>query len=366
MNVSNSMKVVKIGLAGLGSVGKSLMQIFIDKEKLLEEKYNIQFQIVYLSDSSGTAIDSHFDIKQILELKKSRKHLSDLDFKNDPNYKFANKFAVEQQLELLKESSPLILFEATPVNPKTGNPGLDLCKTALTNGIHVVLANKGPLILAFQELHKLAAAHKTHILFSATVCGGMPIINIGRRDLLATKITLFRGVFNSTTNYILGEMIKGRSYHDSLAEAQERGIAETNPSLDVEGWDTAFKLVICSNAILGYSCGISDIKVEGITKLTLQDIQKAKDQGMVYKLIAKAEQISNENPQKSLYQLSVAPTLLLQEDFLAQVNGWEMGVELKSDLYETISLKMWEREPISTSGSMLRDSIHILEKCLSN
>src|SRR5690606_27476676 len=98
--------------------------------------------------------------------------------------------------------------------------------------------NKGPLVLAFRELHELAASTGAGLAVSATVCGALPVINIGQRDLIAADIQSLRGIFNATTNFILAEMATGRSYADALAEAQRRGIAETDPTLDVEGWDT--------------------------------------------------------------------------------------------------------------------------------
>jgi len=211
---------------------------------------------------------------------------------------------------------------------------------------------KGPLVLAYRELHQIASNSGAFIFFSATVCGGLPIINIGRRDILASEIILFRGVLNSTTNYILCQMKNGISFHDALKEAQDRGIAETDPSLDVEGWDTANKLLLCCHSIMDLDCSLKDISVEGISSITIEMIKDASNSGKIYKLIAEAKKTENG------YKLSVRPTLLGKEDFLGLCNDWEMAVEIHSDLFGKMYHKIWEREPIPTASSMLRDCIH--------
>jgi homoserine dehydrogenase len=224
----------------------------------------------------------------------------------------------------------------------------------LGRGIPAVLANKGPLVLAFHELHELAHANRTRLAYSATVCGALPVINIGRRDLIAADVSHLQGIFNSTSNFILGEMATGRAYADALAEAQRRGIAETDPSLDVEGWDTANKLVIIANSMLGVRVGLADVAVEGITAITTEALQAELARGNTIKLLARAER------QGDSYRLAVAPTVLARSAFLGQCDGWEMGIELQSDLYGKMYHKIWEREPLPTAAAMLRDAVDIL------
>jgi homoserine dehydrogenase len=192
------------------------------------------------------------------------------------------------------------------------------------------------------------------LAYSATVCGALPVINIGQRDLIAADILHLRGIFNSTSNFILSEMAEGRDYATALAEAQRRGIAETDPSLDVEGWDTANKLVIIANSFLGIRATLADVTVKGITHLTPSDVQTSALQGAVIKLMAKAERMDDGG-----YQLRVEPTALPTSDFLAGCTGWEMGIELRSDLYGLMYHKIWEREPLPTAAAMLRDAVNL-------
>ena len=141
----------------------------------------------------------------------------------------------------------------------------------------VVLANKAPLVLAFGELEAAAKAAGVELAYSATVCGALPVVNIGRRDLAACDIRAVAGVFNATSNSILAAMARGGDYADALRQAQLDGIAEADPSLDVKGWDTANKLVIIANSILRQPCTtLADVQpVIGITHITPAEIQEA-------------------------------------------------------------------------------------------
>jgi len=246
-----------------------------------------------------------------------------------------------------------ILLEASPVDLNTGNPGLSNCRTALDHGLHLVLANKAPLALAQAELDRLAADVDVGILYSATFCGGLPVLNIVRRDMVCGKILGFRGIFNSTTNFILEEMLKGRSYADALSETQERGIAEADPSIDVGGWDTAAKLVIAANSIVDAMITLADVSVSGIEDVQLDWLEQCRREGSVLKLVATAERIDAE------WRFHVEPTPVPIASFLGSCSGWEMAIEIQSDIYGKSFHKLWEREPVPTAASMLRDAVHL-------
>jgi homoserine dehydrogenase len=185
------------------------------------------------------------------------------------------------------------------------------------------------------------------------VCGGLPVINTGQRDLIGAEILTLRGIFNSTSNFILSEMAAGQTFDEALAEAQRRGIAETDPSLDVEGWDTANKLVILANSVLGIPATLQEISVTGITGITAQDLEKSRRRGRTIKLVAQA--IREENG----YHLSVMPMELGHDEFLAQCQSWEMGIEIQTDLYGTLYQKIWEQDPLPTAAAMIRDAVHL-------
>lgn len=344
-------RVIKTAVIGLGNVGRNLLRILETKQVRLAEQYDLAFRLVCVADSRGVAVDpAGFDPATVRRAKEQGLSVASL-----PGYLPAQPVAAT-----LAQLDCDLLFEASRVNLQTGEPGLNSVRTALGRGIAVVLANKGPLVLAFAELDQLARTHRAGLGYSATVCGALPVVNIGQRDLIAAEIHTLRGIFNSTTNFILAEMAAGRPYAEALTEAQARGIAETDPALDVEGWDTANKLVILANAVLGRPTTLADIAVQGITGVTPADLAAAHAAGRTIKLVASAE----ATPEG--YRLAVAPVALPRGDFLATCHGWEMGVEFQSDLYGRMYHKIWEREPLPTAAAMLRDAVNLLSSQIVN
>ena len=340
MPANTSHRLIRTTLVGLGNVNRNLLTILASKKVRLLEEYGLEFRIVCVADSSGVALNSlGYDPELLCQEKAAGKQVREMSG-------YSGSLRVT---DVIEDQTCDLVMEASPVNLEHGDPGLTITRAALGNGISVVLANKGPLVLAFQELRQLARENLCGLRYSATVCGGLPVINIGQRDMVAADIELLRGIFNSTCNFILDEMATGRSYDDALLEAQRRGIAEADPALDVEGWDTANKLSIIANSILGMSVTLDDIQVTGITELTQEFIIAEKARGRRVKLVAQAKD----------GKLTVGPICLPESDFLAHCDGWEMGVEIHSDIYGKMYHKLWEREPIPTAASMLRDAVNI-------
>lgn len=340
-------KTVDVALIGLGNVNRGFLRILETKGERLVEQYGLSFRVVCVADSSGVAVNPQgYDPAATRLHKEGGGRVAAL-----PGFQ-----AGKTPAQVLEDLAVGLVLEASPVDLKTGEPGLSATRTSLRRGIPVVLANKGPLVLAFAELQALAQAHGAGLGYSATVCGALPVINIGQRDLVAADITTLAGIFNATTNFILAEIGTGRSFADALAEAQQRGIAETDPSLDVEGWDTANKLVIIANSFLGVSVTLADVTVQGVTQVTAEDLRAARSSGNTIKLVARAERTDGG------YALSVRPTIVPLHSFLGQCDGWEMGIELQSDLYGLMFYKIWEREPLPTAAAMLRDAVNLLAR----
>jgi homoserine dehydrogenase len=271
--------MINTALIGLGNVGRNFLRILETRAERIEAEYGLRFRVVCVADSSGVAVDpAGYDPATVRTLKEQGGRVCAARL---PPRRDARCGAGDAGLRPGARRLPGELA--------TGEPGLSAVRAALGRGIPVVLANKAPLVLAFHELHDLARRHNTGLGFSATVCGALPVINIGRRDLVAARVARLRGIFNSTSNFILGEMAAGRAYADALAEAQRRGIAETDPTLDVAGWDTANKLVIIANSFLGVRVGLADVQVTGITGVTTADLQAALARGDTIKLVASAQ-----------------------------------------------------------------------------
>jgi len=247
-----------------------------------------------------------------------------------------------------------ILVDASPTNLKNGEPGMSCVRYALSHGQHVVAACKGPLVLAYEELMAMARQAGVSFLFSGTVAGGLPTVNLGVRDLAGSGVTRVEGIFNGTTNYILTRMDEEQiSYEEALRGAQEAGIAEPDPTLDVDGWDAANKLVIIANSVLRRPTTLDDLTVEGIRQVTLDDLKSARAEGKVIKLLAVAEQQGDD------YRLYVKPVALDKDHPMARTGRWDMGVVYHTDFMGIISAVIEEKGPVPTSAAVLRDMINI-------
>jgi homoserine dehydrogenase len=339
-------------LAGLGNVGRNFLRILQSQRTLLAERYGVAFRVVGVADSGGiaTARDG-FDPAAILAAKERGDSVASL-----PG---ATRGA--NPVELIARAPADALLEATPVNLSTGEPGLGLTRAALSAGVPVVLANKGPLALAYGELAALSdlSGAGVPLRFSACVGGAMPTINLGVRDLAGARILRVEAVLNGTTQQILRAMEEGQSYAEALADAQRRGLTETDPSLDVDGWDAANKLVILANAVLGQPARLRDLSIAGIGGLTAEALAAALGRGQRIVLLCLAE----PDGAAGRFRLSVGPAALPLEHPLARMGGDEMGVVYYTDIAGRMSATSAERDPVPTAAAMLRD---LLEITLSN
>ena len=358
-------KTYRLIVAGLGNVGRSFLGLLQSQETLLRERYGLAFAVVGAADSGGAAHDRDgIDPGAILTAKRAGRSVASVAGAGQ---------AGRTALDLAKTLDADILLEATPVNLRDGQPGLDIVRAALGRGISAVLANKGPLALAYAELAGMSDISKSQgseardrggqlpdpwpltpaLRFSACVGGAMPTINIGWRDLAGARIERVEAVLNGTTQGILRMMEAGASYADALAEMQRRGLAETDPSLDVEGWDAANKIVILANAVLLRPSTLADVDVQGIAKLSAADLQAAAARGERIVLLCLAERAMGD------YRLSVRPTALPASHPLARMGGDEMGVVYYTDIAGRLSVTTLERDPVPTAAAMLRDAIDI-------
>jgi homoserine dehydrogenase len=340
------MKKIRTVLIGLGTVNRGVLDILLNQKQKILSTYGLELIIVGVADSSGVAVDANgFDYQKLIQLKNQRKHVKELKG-------YLPEVLVENICDYAEAS---LLIESSPGNLMTGQPGLQVARAALQKGWSVVLANKAPLVFGFDELHQLAKSHGASLAYSATVCGGLPVINMLQRDLKLATLISMKGIFNATSNYILNELENGGSFEEAIKEAQRLGAAEADPSHDVNGHDTANKLFIIMKSFADFAGTIKDIQVEGIQKLTPQKLLEAKETGCKIKLLAIAEKNDNQ------WELSVKPVLVEANSFLGTCDGWEMGIELKTDLYESISMKNYEADPVGTSAAVVRDVLEMFK-----
>jgi len=349
------MKTSRFVLAGIGNLGRGLLRILQQKAAELSARHGLQFVLVAAVDSSGGAVDNAgLDMEQVLTLKKTGEGVA--------AYPNCGQKGLTT-LDALARADADLLVELSPTSLKHGEPGLSAITWALSHSMDVVTANKGPLVLAYPRLTALAAENKKGLLFSGTVAGGLPTVNIGQRDLIAARFLRVEGIFNATTNYILTRMEGGLSFAQALSEAQRAGAAEADPTLDVDGWDAANKLVIVANSVLGIPATLKDVSVQGIRDITREHLLAARERGCAIKLLATAEPrqecgMEHQPAGTAAYNLSVKPTELPLDHPMARLTKWQMGVVYTTDINGTIIAIIEEEGTMATVGAVLRDMVN--------
>lgn len=335
---------MRIGLIGYGGVGKAFIKLIVDKSSILKEE-GVDLEVIYIMNSKGGIYNQNgIDCTKLLALLNEGKSIIE---DNNENKKITPDF-------MLKTKDVDLIVELTSTNKETGEPALTYILKALENKIHVVTGNKGPIVHSYKKLEKMAKEKGVHLGIGCTCGGALPSVNGGIIELAGSEIYSIEGVLNGTTNYILKEMEDtGCTYDIALKKAKNLGIAEANPTFDVEGWDTAFKLLILTNVIMREEKKLSDIKIDGITNLTPDDIKNALKEEKRYKLIGKTS--------KSGKELSMVVRLekVGKEHPFYNVDGKNKAVRYISDTLGELTLIGGASGTTAAAASILRDIIYI-------
>jgi homoserine dehydrogenase len=333
--------ILKICILGFGSVGQGVARVFSMKRDIIKQEYGLDLKLVAAADRSGAAIDPEgLNTELLLTTKKDTGKVSDY-----PSHGVKGLSG----LEVLDDVDYDCLIEVTPTDIEDAEPARSHILKAMKDGKNVVTSNKGPLALSFRELANTAALNNVQFKYEASVGGAMPIINFAHETLSGCKIESIYGILNGTTNYILSRMAKeGSSYDQTLNEAQEMGIAETDPTQDVEGEDAACKVVILANSILNMDVTYDDVEVKGISQITPESITLAKKEGYLIKLIGEVSPDS----------LEVSPRLVKEGSPFA-VEGTLNVATLKTDLADEVTVVGKGAGSVETASAILSDIISI-------
>lgn len=294
---------MRVVLLGFGVVARSFAELVMSEGPKLARDYGLKPKVVGIVDSHGAALDKDgLDLRRALESKKTGGTLAG----------FGDSYHEGMDgVHAIREMECEVVVETTPTEIRKGEPGLRHVKTAMIKGRHVVCTNKGPLALAMPALMELAQHNGVILRFSGTVGGGTPVLDFAKKCLEGSEIKSIRGILNGTSNYILTRMSsEGTSMKDALAEAQRLGYAEADPTYDIEGFDTACKLVITSNYVLGTSLSLKDLDIRGITEVSSSDIAEAAARGETVKLIGSVGSRAKVSPEniKLTHPLNVSGT----------------------------------------------------------
>ena len=243
---------MRVFICGFGTVGQGFAEVLARRMDFLEERYGCPILVTGAMDSKTYVLDRNgLDPLDLVATKQRTGRVGEDEYTDST--------------KVLDQAAYDILVEVSPTDIKTGGAGLRNITHALENRKDVITVNKGPLALKFNELITLARRNKCKFRFEGSVGGAMPIINLCRENLRGEKIESIRGIFNGTCNFILSKMDKGQPFDQVLKEAQQMGYAETDPTNDIEGYDSACKVAILANSVFGRNVTFDDVKITGIT-----------------------------------------------------------------------------------------------------
>ncbi len=322
------MEAVKIGLLGFGTIGTGVVKTMLEQQSLLRSRVGVA-----------------------LELKK----IADLDITTPRDVEIGNALLTTDAQEILEDPEIQIVVELIGGY----EPAKSHILQAIRNGKHVITANKALLAVHGEEIFTTASQHQVDVGFEGSVGGGIPIIRSLREGFVANNFTEIYGILNGTTNYILTEMTeKGENFDEVLKCAQELGLAEADPVLDIEGIDPAHKIIILTYLAFGKQVRMEQILTEGISTLHAVDIKFARELGYKIKLLAIAKQANHT------IEVRVHPTMLHEEHLLAKVDGSFNAVYVVGDIVDSTMFYGHGAGMMPTASAVVGDIVDIARNIL--
>ena len=341
----------KLALIGFGNVARALARLLVRKQDLLKSQYDVTFSFTGIATGShGFAVNPNgLDIQKALELVESKQSISPL-----------SAIPVEDSLAVINNSQADVMFENSPVNTQTGQPALDHIRKAFDLNMHAITANKGPVVHGYRELTALAKSKGKRFGFESTVLGGAPVFSVFREAFPLAELTSIKGIFNATTNVILSLMENGEAYDDAVKYAQSIGLAETDPTNDVDGWDAAIKVAALVTVLMDTPMTPQQVNPTGIRGITPEMIAKAKAEGKRYKLVCSAEKVGDK------VTASVSPQLVDSTSPLYGMMNSSTGITFRTDVILDYSIILSEKPgmkggPVETAYGLFADFVNAVK-----
>jgi homoserine dehydrogenase len=331
---------------GFGNVNRTLARLLQSRAAELRARYGIAFRITgiasrrlrWIADPNGIDPESCGTGAPAREMPPSRSDVS------------GKIFPASDVESWLKAAQADVLFEATSLNVQNGQPAVDHIRAALNHGAHGITANKGPVVHAYRELRDLAASKGKRLMFESTVMDGVPIFSLFDQ-LPAIHLQGFHGILNSTTNVILGQMEDGLSFDEALKKAQELGVAETDATHDIDGWDAAVKTAALITVLMDVPVRLDQIQRDGIRDLTPQAVRTAKRDGWRFKLVCRAQRTANG------VEASVHPEKVQSTQPMAKISGTSSYIYFETDIFPGLAITEENPGLYATAYGLLADFV---------
>jgi homoserine dehydrogenase len=338
----------KLAFIGFGNVARALARLLLRKQSALEGEHAITFSVTGIATGRhGFAVNqAGIDMQKALSLVEAGESIAAL-----------SAVPVADSPGVIRDCLADVMFENSPVNHDTGQPAVDHVRRALQAGMHAITANKGTVVHGYRELTALAEAHGRRFFFESTVLGGSPLFSVFRECMPAAELRSFRGVLNSTTNIILTRMEHGETFNEAVKYCQSIGVAETDPSADVDGWDAAIKVAALVTVLMDVPFSPQQVQRIGIRDITPERISAAQAGGQRYKLICSAQR------QGEAVNARVGPELVSASDPLYGMENSTTGIAFRTDVLGDYSIIESERKgmvagPEPTAYGLFADFIN--------
>ena len=338
---------LRIALLGYGNVGRALIELLAEKEIVLREQHGLTIGVTgMLTRTSGgwLANDDEMGVSPAAALA--------MGWPSGGLPAGASAFTGDG--EAFAATAPGdALVELTTLDAQRGQPALDHMRAALAAGKSVVTANKGPIAHGYRELRALAEIRGVSLRFESTVMDGTPIFNMAEAALPATTISGFRGLLNSTSNYVLSRMAQGETLEVALSGAQKLGIAEADPANDLDGWDASVKATVLANVLMGSDIRPGDVRRDGLGAEAMRAAQAALLPGQTLKQVAEAERMGES------VSVRVRLVALPPGDALAHLSGMEAALTLHTDTMGDLTIIEGEGGPRQTAHGVMADLVAV-------
>jgi len=342
MSIKQNARSYNLCFLGFGNVNRTLVRLLQKNKQELRDQHGIRWRITGVATRKLGWIAAPEGLDPVL--------LSEPGFFNHDSMPHVSA-PLGDVRQWLKAARADVLFEATSLNTKDGQPAVDHVRASLEAGAHAITANKGTIVFALEELQNLARRQNRKFYFEATVMDGVPLFSMFRDNLPLIKLNGFRGILNSTTNVILTGMEEGLSFEQSLKRAQDLGVAETDASDDIDGWDAAVKVAALTRVLMGVPLRLEEIERVGIRNLSAESVREARRSGNPYKLVCRVERAG------STVKAQVRPEQIRLSDPMAHVSGTSSIVYLETDVFPGLAITENNPGLEATAYGMLSDFV---------
>ena len=337
------MKQVPLVLLGFGKVGQALARLIEQRNGFADTGARLFLRAVF--DRGGAAIGESLQSSELIDAKCHNGSVASHPRCGRPGMAPAEALAADPSS---------ILIDASPTDPEFGQPGLDPICQALEQGHSVVLASKGPLVAAYEKVASLAVENKCRVGISAAVGTPLPSVETVLLGLHGSSVCSFRGLFNETSNRILREMEAGASREQAVESARKAGVLESDPRLDLEGWDTLFKVLILARVFWDPALPADSARVEGITGISPEELSSAREKGRRVRLLGSARRDDSGE-----VEIQVQPVALDETDPLFPLGAGEKGAVFESDLMGRFVIRSGKAGPFATAAAVVKDVLNI-------